>query len=82
MKLWELIRLPASRKRILISHPLIKSRRKYFLYSYSLSRYFTNVVCGMNATGEDDHLICSHNFSSSDYYFVYSTEDENVVGLL
>ena len=36
----------------------------------------------MSATGEDEHLIFLHNFSSGDYFFVCADGNNNVVGLI
>ena len=36
----------------------------------------------MSANGEDDHLICLQRFYSSDYFFVYDYDDNNVVGFI
>ena len=40
------------------------------------------VGCGMSATGEYDYFIFPHKFSSGDYLFVYSGDDNNVVGFI
>ena len=48
----------------------------------SLEIYFTKVGCGMSATREYYHLILTHNFPFSHYFFVYAAGENNVVGLI
>ena len=40
------------------------------------------MVCGISATGEDDHLIFTQKVSSGNYFFVCDNGDNNVVGLI
>ena len=37
---------------------------------------------GISTTVEHDHLIFLQNFSSRDYFFLYDSDDNNVVGLI
>ena len=39
-------------------------------------------MCSTSSTGEDDHLICIHKFSSSDYPFVYASDENNAVNVI
>ena len=81
-KLCELGQLPDYRNRILTTHLLTKDWMKTCSQPEYLDIYFTKARCSMSYTVEDSHLIFTHNFSSENDFFIYSSGYNNVVGLI
>ena len=82
MDIYQLGKLRASYKIILITQIFIKASIKVCSQPESLAIYFTQIGCDMFNTGEYYYQVYPKNFSSGDYSFVYAADDNNVVGLL